>query len=123
MLEGCRGDGRATLDPKLDIVFWMLFGAERNRALLISLLNAVLRPTVPIESAEILHAQPERMGVDDKSIALDVRARLASGEQVDVEMQSQRRPAQRPRALYYWARLYAASCIAARPTPTSGAAP
>jgi len=95
------------LDPKLDIVFWMLFGAEQNRALLISLLNAVLGPMAPIESAEVLHAQPERTGVDDKSIALDVRVRLASGEQVDVEMQSQRRPAQRARALYYWARLYA----------------
>jgi len=98
---------RRTLDPKLDIVFWMLFGAEQNRGLLISLLNAVLRPSVPIESAEVLHAQPERAGVDDKSIALDVRARLASGDQVDIEMQSQRRPAQRQRALYYWARLYA----------------
>lgn len=45
--------------------------------------------------------------MDDKSIALDVRVRLASGEQIDVEMQSQRRPAQRERSLYYWARLYA----------------
>ena len=99
---------RKTLDPKLDIVFWMLFGAERNRALLISLLNAVLRPPTAIESAEVLHAQPEKVSVDDKSIALDVRVRLASGEQVDVEMQSQRRPALRERALYYWARLYAA---------------
>jgi hypothetical protein len=36
-MQGIRG-GR--LDPKLDIVFWMLFGAEQNRALLISLLNA-----------------------------------------------------------------------------------
>jgi predicted transposase/invertase (TIGR01784 family) len=95
------------LDPKLDIVFWMLFGAEQNRALLMSLLNAVLQPPVPIASAEVLHAQPERVGVDDKSIALDVRVRLENGEQVDVEMQSQRRPAQRERALYYWARLYA----------------
>ncbi len=67
----------------------------KQAAALISLLNAVLRPTVPIESAEILHAQPERAGVGDKSIALDVRARLASGDQVDVEMQSQRRPAAR----------------------------
>ena len=99
--------GRTTLDPKLDIVFWMLFGAEQNRALLISLLNAVLKPTAPIESVEVLHAQPERASVDDKSISLDVRVRLTSGEQVDVEMQSQRRPAQRERALYYWARLYA----------------
>jgi len=38
---------------------------------------------------------------------LDVRVRLANGEQVDVEMQSQRRPAQRERTLYYWARMYA----------------
>jgi predicted transposase/invertase (TIGR01784 family) len=44
--------------------------------------------------------------VDDKSIALDVRVRLANGEQVDVEMQTQRHPALRERALYYWARLY-----------------
>ena len=95
------------LDPKLDIVFWMLFGAEQNRHLLISLLNAVLRPPVPIQSAEVEHAEPERLGVDDKSIALDVRVRLANGEQIDVEMQTQRHPALRERALYYWARLYA----------------
>lgn len=103
-MQGIRG-GR--LDPKLDIVFWMLFGAEQNRELLVSLLNAVLRPPAPIESAEVQHAEPERLGVDDKSIALDVRVRLANGEQIDVEMQSQRRPALRERALYYWARLYA----------------
>jgi hypothetical protein len=85
----------------------MLFGAEQNRGLLISLLNAVLQPRIPIESVEVLHAQPERASVDDKSIALDVLVRLATGEEVDVEMQSQRRPALRERALYYWARLYA----------------
>jgi len=56
MLEDS-GGGRRTLDPKLDIVFWMLFGAEQNRALLISLLNAVLRPAVPIESVEVLHEE------------------------------------------------------------------
>jgi predicted transposase/invertase (TIGR01784 family) len=44
--------------------------------------------------------------VDGKSIALDVRVRLKNGEQIDVEMQTQRHPALRERALYYWARLY-----------------
>jgi len=94
------------LDPKLDVVFWMLFGAEQNRHLLLSLLNAVLQPPAPIEWAEVQHAEPERLGVDDKSIALDVRVRLPNGEQIDVEMQTQRHPALRERALYYWARLY-----------------
>jgi len=99
--------GRRTLDPKLDIVFWMLFGEERNRALLISLLNAVLRPRVPIEGVEVLSSEPEKSMVGDKTIALDVRLSLASGEQVDIEMQSQRRRALPERILYYWARLYA----------------
>ena len=100
------GRKRRTLDPKLDIVFWMLFGAERNRELLISLLNAVLRPAAPIDEVEVLPAQPEGESPDDKGIVLDVRVRLDSGEQIDVEMQSQRHPALRERALYYWARLY-----------------
>ena len=98
---------RKALDPKLDIVFWLLFAGERNRALLLSLLNAVLRPAVPIEVITLLHAEPEKLTADDKGIALDVRVKLASGEQVDIEMQSQRRPALLERVLYYWARLYA----------------
>jgi predicted transposase/invertase (TIGR01784 family) len=98
---------RSTLDPKLDIVFWMLFGEERNRALLISLINAVLQPPVPIEAVEVLSSEPERPTAGDKAIALDVRVRLASGEQVDIEMQSQRRRALPERVLCYWARLYA----------------
>lgn len=97
---------RSTLDPKLDIAFWMLFGAEQNRPLLLSLLNAVLQPSVPIESVEVLHAQPERFSFDDKSIALDLRVRLVDGRQIDVEMQSFRRRALRERGLYYWARLF-----------------
>jgi len=84
----------------------MLFGAEQNRALLISLLNAVLSPPAPIESVEVLPTQPEKLAIGDKNISLDVRVLLESGEQIDVEMQSQRRPALRERALYYWARLY-----------------
>jgi predicted transposase/invertase (TIGR01784 family) len=99
------------LDPKLDIVFWMLFGAEQNRALLLSLLNAVLKPPEPIVFVEVRHAQPERSAVDDKSIALDLRVQLTTGEQVDVEMQTQHRPAQRERALYYWSRLYAGQLL------------
>ena len=70
---------RTTLDPKLDIVFWMLFGEARNRTLLISLLNAVLQPPAPIETVEVLHPEPERPGALDKAIALDVRVRLRNG--------------------------------------------
>ena len=97
---------RTRLDPKLDIVFKLLFGEERNKALLISLLNAVLHPPAPIESVTVLPPEPGKDGADDKGIALDLRVALTNGEQIDVEMQSQPRPAGRERALYYWARLY-----------------
>ena len=97
---------RSSLDPKLDIVFKLLFGEERNKALLVSLLNAVLNPEVPIRTVAVLHPDPGRERADDKAIVLDLRVGLANGEQVDIEMQSRARLAPRKRALYYWARLY-----------------
>ncbi len=110
---------RHTLDPKLDLVFKMLFGAPENRDLLRSLLEAVLNPTSPIREIEVLRSDLPTEGVDDKGIALDLRVRLANGEQVDVEMQTQPRPAQRQRALYYWARLYGGQLTRGRATPGS----
>ena len=51
---------RRTLDPKLDIVFWMLFGAERNRELLISLLNVALeRPSQIVSAKDSSRISPE----------------------------------------------------------------
>jgi predicted transposase/invertase (TIGR01784 family) len=97
---------RGLLDPKLDVVFWMLFGAERNRALLLALLNAVLSPPAPIVSVEVQRPELAALDVDGKQVALDLCVRLASGEQIDVEMQTRSHPALRERGLFYWARLY-----------------
>jgi predicted transposase/invertase (TIGR01784 family) len=97
---------RRTLDPKLDLVFSLLFGAEQNRRLLVALLNAVLRPPAPIVEIEVLPPQSRSVEVEGKLVVLDLRVRLQSGEQIDVEMQSRRHPALRERVLFYWARLY-----------------
>jgi predicted transposase/invertase (TIGR01784 family) len=103
--EGALGS-RETLDPKLDVVFKMLFGRPENRHLLVSLLDAVLSPRSPIRSLEV-ESELAKGAVDDKGIALDIRIELEDGQQVDVEMQTQPRLARRERALYYWARMYA----------------
>jgi predicted transposase/invertase (TIGR01784 family) len=98
---------RKTLDPKLDIVFWMLLARESNRGLLLLVLNAVLQPAAPIENVTILNSDPEKATVGDKGVVLDLRVRLESGEQIDIEMQTRSHSALRERILYYWARLHA----------------
>jgi hypothetical protein len=73
------GRQRWTLDPKIDLVFSLLFGAERNRGLLIALLNEVLRPSTRIVAVEVLPPQPEPTDVEEKPIFLDLRVRLEPG--------------------------------------------
>ena len=57
--------------------------------------------------------RPEAYDVGDKVVFLDLRVRLEGGEQVDVEMQSRRHLALRPRILFYWGRLYTGQGIVA----------
>ena len=61
----------------------------------------------PSQPSHALARRARKLAADDKSIALDVRVNFASGDQVDIERQSQRRPALLERVLYYCARLYA----------------
>jgi predicted transposase/invertase (TIGR01784 family) len=44
----------------------------------------------------------------ERGVVLDIAAELADGTLLDIEMQSDKRPAFRERALFYWARLYGA---------------
>jgi predicted transposase/invertase (TIGR01784 family) len=99
---------RHTLDPKLDVVFKLLFADERNRELLISLLAAVLEPAQPIADVLVLNPDTPKETVVDKGAVLDVRVRLSDGTQANIEMQATRHQGLRQRALFYWARLYTA---------------
>ena len=56
------------IDPKIDCVFKALLGAERNRRLLIHVLNAILAGELaaPLTGVEILNPYNEREFLDDK---------------------------------------------------------
>jgi predicted transposase/invertase (TIGR01784 family) len=99
---------RRTLDPKLDVVFKLLFADERNQRLLISLLTAVLEPDQPIVNVVVLNPETPKETVIDKGAILDVRAQLRDGTLVNIEMQAAAHRGLRQRALFYWARLYTA---------------
>jgi predicted transposase/invertase (TIGR01784 family) len=95
------------LDPKLDVVFKLLFAREKNRDILTALLTAVLQPTAPIDSLFVLNPEVPKDLPADRGAVLDIHLRLADGRHIDVEMQSEVNLELAPRFLYYWARLHA----------------
>lgn len=96
------------IDPTVDYAFKRLFGMERNKPLLIDLLNAVLDPPEEkrVADVEILNPFNPQETADDKLSVLDLKARDQLGRQFNVEMQvivSRDLP---KRFLFYWARLH-----------------
>jgi predicted transposase/invertase (TIGR01784 family) len=95
-----------TLNPRLDVVFKLLMADPGNRELLLSLLNAVLRPARPIVSADVVNPEIQKDGADDRALVLDILSVHEDGTRSDVEMQIDNRGATEKRALYHWARVY-----------------
>ncbi len=100
------------LDPKLDVVFKLLFAHEKNRDILIALLTAVLQPSVSIDSVQVLNPEVPKDLPADRGAVLDIHVRLADGRHIDVEMQSELHLGLAQRFLYYWARLHASQLSA-----------
>ncbi len=94
------------VDPKVDYAFKRLFGDERNADILIHLLNAILKPVVPIVSIEILNPFNEKDFAEDKLTVLDIKVRDQAGRQTGTEMQLLFPRHFRGRILYYWASFY-----------------
>jgi len=94
------------LDLCNDAVFKIFFSKEQNRSLLISLLETVIEPKLPIQSVEILNPSLPKVLPEEKLSVLDLMIRLADGSRIDVEMQVNRSDGFRGRILYYWAKLH-----------------
>lgn len=94
------------LDPKLDVVFKLLFASESNRDILVALLEDVLLPTTPIVRVEVLNPDVEKELTEDRGLILDILALHADGTRSNIEMQSRNRGDTAKRALYHWARMY-----------------
>jgi predicted transposase/invertase (TIGR01784 family) len=60
---------------------------------------------------EVLQREPEKEAAEHKGAALDLRVRLATGEQIDIEMQSQHRAGLIERIVFYWARMYSGQLV------------
>jgi predicted transposase/invertase (TIGR01784 family) len=101
---------RHPIDPKVDCVFKALLGAESNLDLLIHFLNAILGADLPrpIVAVEIQNPYNEKEFLNDKLTVVDVKARDASGQLFQVEVQLLNHRDLPARILYGWADLYSA---------------
>ena len=94
------------IDPTVDYAFKRLFADPANTDLLLHLLRAVLPLSPPLVDVVILNPFNEKEFADDKLSVLDLKARSASGEWYNVEIQSKAHWSLRPRLAYYGASLY-----------------
>ena len=78
---------RGLLDPKVDFVFKNIFGSPKHPRILISFLNAILKPVNKITSVEIKATDLEKQFIDDKYSRLDIKAETNNNEIINIEIQ------------------------------------
>jgi len=97
---------KSLLNPKIDFVFKKIFGSEEHPAILISFLNAVLKPKDKIVEVEIKNTDIEKAYIEDKFSRLDVKAKTNNKEIINIEIQLKNEYNMIQRSLYYWSKLY-----------------
>ena len=97
---------RTLLNPKIDFVFKKIFGSEEHPEILVSFLNAVLKPIKPIVSVNIKNSDLEKDYIEDKFSRLDVKAITSNNEIINIEIQLKNEYNMIQRSLYYWSKLY-----------------
>ena len=97
---------RRLLNPKIDFVFKKIFGSEKHPGVLISFLNAVLKPKNNITDVEIKNTDIDKSYIEDKFLRLDVKAVTSKNEIINIEIQLKNEYNMIQRSLYYWSKLY-----------------
>ena len=97
---------RRLLNPKVDFIFKKIFGSEKHPNILISFLNAVMKPTDKIVSVVINNTEISKDFLEDKFSRLDVKATTNRGEVINIEIQIKNEYNMIKRSLYYWSKLY-----------------
>ena len=97
---------RGLLDPKMDFVFKNIFGSEKHPNILISFLNATLKPKDLITEVEIKYTYLNKGYIEDKFSRLDVKATTSNDEIINIEIQLKNEYNMIKRSLYYWSKLY-----------------
>ncbi|WP_455542678.1 Rpn family recombination-promoting nuclease/putative transposase [Intestinibacter sp.] len=97
---------KGLLDPKMDFVFKNIFGNEENPQIIISFLNATLKPKYLITAVELKNTDINKGHLEDKFSRLDIKATTSNDEIINIEIQLKNEYNMIKRSLYYWSKLY-----------------
>ncbi|MBX9185253.1 Rpn family recombination-promoting nuclease/putative transposase [Clostridium sp. K04] len=94
------------LSPKVDFVFKRIFGNENNPRILISFLNAVIKPKDPIQAVQIMNNDIDKESIEDKFSRLDIKAKTNKNELINIEIQIKDEHNMVKRSIYYWSKMF-----------------
>jgi predicted transposase/invertase (TIGR01784 family) len=94
-------------------MFKKLFGDENDNELLIGLLNAILNKK--IVDLTIENEKLNRFKEEEKLGILDIKAKMADGEKINIEVQLLNQKNMIPRTLFYWSKLFVEDFESGRP--------
>ena len=97
---------KGLLDPKVDFVFKNIFGSPKHPRVLISFLNATLKPVNKITQVEIKGTDIAKQFIEDKYSRLDVKATTNNDEIINIEIQLKNEYNMVQRSLYYLSKMY-----------------
>jgi predicted transposase/invertase (TIGR01784 family) len=94
------------INPKIDLVFKKLFGAEENKDILMSLINAILPINQQISKITLKNPYNVSDYAEGKLSILDIKAEDEQGRLFNIEMQIRGSKFYGKRALFYWAKMF-----------------
>ncbi|WP_243156452.1 Rpn family recombination-promoting nuclease/putative transposase [Clostridium sp. C8-1-8] len=95
------------MSPKIDFVFKLIFGDEKNKDILIAFLSATLRLNKEdFQGIEFLNTELLKEFKEDKKGILDVRVKTKNNEHIDIEIQIFPTEFMAERSLFYWSKMY-----------------
>lgn len=101
--------------PTNDFAFKKIFGTSANKLALISLLNAILEPRIPLMDVEIQNPFNLQEFEQDKLCILDIKATDENKVIYDIEIQISVRPGLMQRLVFYACEEYAGQLCSGEP--------